>query len=205
MTTTMKTLLATTATLAILSMEPAWAQSATEPQVDEPLVEETTPGAAMPADQVPETVAQEAAAPQVGQPQSGAASFLAEQQEGHWLTSNLIGRNVLTPDGDTIGQVAALEIGPEGQVTSLVMTVGGFLGLGARQVAVPFEVVEHITGEPGDHQLILATTAEEIEAAPDFKTLVQKRQEEEAVRAQREMGADRPMTVDPANPPSTAQ
>ena len=122
----MKTLLATTATLAVLSMGAAWAQSATEPQVDEPLIEETTPGAAMPADQVPETVV-----PQAGLPQAGAASFLAEQQEGHWLTSNLIGRNVLTPDGDSIGQVAALEIGPEGQVTSLVMTVGGFLGLGA--------------------------------------------------------------------------
>ena len=196
----MKTLLATTATLAVLSMGAAWAQSATEPQVDEPLIEEPTPGAAMPADQVPETVV-----PQAGLPQAGAASFLAEQQEGHWLTSNLIGRNVLTPDGDSIGQVAALEIGPEGQVTSLVMTVGGFLGLGARQIAVPFEAVEHITSEPGDHQLILATTAEEIEAAPDFKTLVRKRQEEEAIRAQREMGADRPMTVDPANPPSTAQ
>ncbi|MCC4243128.1 PRC-barrel domain-containing protein [Stappia indica] len=204
----MKTLLATTATLAILSMGPVWAQSATEPRVDEPLIEETAPGAAMPADEAPDTGTSsempraDAPAAMTGE---ATASFIGEQQDGNWLTSSLIGLDVTNPEGETLGKVAALEIGPDGQVVSVVIEAGGFLGMGARQVAVPYEAVQHVTVTPGEHQLILAATAEDLEAAPDFVTRVQKRQEEDAVRVQQEMGAGQPAVVDPANPPGAAQ
>lgn len=207
----MKTLLATTATLAILSMGPVWAQSATEPQVDEPLVEETLPGAAMPADEAPGTKPPDTEMPRAEAPAAmpgdaaATASFIGEQQDGNWLTSSLIGLGVTNPEGETLGKVAALEIGPDGQVVSVVIEAGGFLGMGARQVAVPYEAVQHVTVTSGEHQLILAATAEDLETAPDFVTLVQKRQEEDAIRAQKEMGAGQPAVVDPANPPGTAQ
>lgn len=204
----MKTLLATTATLAILSMGPAWAQLATQPQVDEPLIEETAPGAAMPADEAPDTGTSSemprADAPMTGEA-TAAASFIGEQQDGNWLTSSLIGLEVTNPEGETLGKVAALEIGPDGQVVSVVIEAGGFLGMGARQVAVPYEAVQHVTVTPGEHQLILAATAEDLESAPDFVTLVQKRKEEDAVRVQQEMGSGQPAVVDPANPPGAAQ
>lgn len=204
----MKTLLATTATLAILSMGPVWAQSATEPRVDEPLIEETAPGAAMPADEAPdagtssEMPRADAPAAMTGE---ATASFIGEQQDGNWLTSSLIGLDVTNPEGETLGKVAALEIAPDGQVVSVVIEAGGFLGMGARQVAVPYEAVQHVTVTPGEHQLILAATAEDLETAPDFVTRVQKRQEEDAVRVQQEMGAGQPAVVDPANPPGAAQ
>ena len=209
----MKTLLATTATLAILSMGPVWAQSATQPRVDEPLIEETAPGAAMPADEAPETGSAPSEVP-AGMPRADApmtgeatatASFIGEQQDGNWLTSSLIGLDVTNPEGETLGKVAALEIAPDGQVVSVVIEAGGFLGMGARQVAVPYEAVQHVTVTPGEHQLILAATAEDLETAPDFVTRVQKRQEEDAVRVQQEMGAGQPAAVDPANPPGAAQ
>lgn len=204
----MKTLLATTATLAILSMGPAWAQSATQPKVDEPLVEETAPGAAMPADEAPDTGTSSemprADAPMTGEA-AATASFIGEQQDGNWLTSSLIGLEVTNPEGETLGKVAALEIGPDGQVVAVVIEAGGFLGMGARQVAVPYEAVQHVTATPGEHQLILAATSEDLESAPDFVTLVQKRKEEDAVRVQQEMGAGQPAIVDPANPPGAAQ
>ncbi|WP_249693978.1 PRC-barrel domain-containing protein [Stappia sp. WLB 29] len=201
----MKTLLATTATLAILSVGPAWAQSATEPQVDEPLVEETAPGAVMPSDEAPDT-GMSTEMPRADAPAATAtASFIGEQQDGNWLTSSLIGLEVTNPEGESLGKVAALEIGPDGQVVSVLIEAGGFLGMGARQVAVPYESVQHVTMTPGEHQLILAATSEDLESAPDFVTLVQKHREEEALRAQQEMGAGQPAAVDPANPPGTAQ
>lgn len=204
----MKTLLATTATLAILSMGPAWAQSTTQPKVEEPLVEETAPGAAMPADEAADTGTSSemprADAPMTGEA-AATASFIGEQQDGNWLTSSLIGLEVTNPEGETLGKVAALEIGPDGQVVAVVIEAGGFLGMGARQVAVPYEAVQHVMVTPGEHQLILAATSEDLESAPDFVTLVQKHREEEALRAQQEMGAGQPAVVDPANPPGAAQ
>ena len=204
----MKTLLATTATLAILSMGPAWAQSTTQPKVEEPLVEETAPGAAMPADEAADTGTSSemprADAPMTGEA-AATASFIGEQRDGNWLTSSLIGLEVTNPEGETLGKVAALEIGPDGQVVAVVIEAGGFLGMGARQVAVPYEAVQHVTVTPGEHQLILAATSEDLESAPDFVTLVQKHREEEALRAQQEMGAGQPAVVDPANPPGAAQ
>lgn len=192
-------LLATTATLAVLSLGPAWAQTAVEPKGEAPLVQDSAPGAAMPADEAP--------APDAGEaPATTAASdltFLPAQKEGHWLTSGLIGQEVTTPDGEAVGEVAALEIGPDGKVVSVVIDAGGFLGLGAKRVAVPYEAVRHMSDTPDEQRLVVSATADQFEAAPDYVTLVQMRQEEEAIRAQQEMQATQPRTVDPANPPAT--
>lgn len=192
-------LLATTATIAVLSMGPAWAQTATEPKGEDPLVQESTPGAAMPADEAPAPGAAEAPATTA----AADLTFLPAQQEGHWLTSGLIGQEVTTPDGEALGEVAALEIGPDGKVVSVVIDAGGFLGLGAKRVAVPYDAVQHMSDTPDEQRLVVAATADQVEGAPDYVTLLQKRQEEEAIRAQQEMQATQPRTVDPANPPAT--
>ncbi|WP_417769873.1 PRC-barrel domain-containing protein [Stappia sp.] len=192
-------LLATTATLAVLSMGPAWAQTATEPKGEDPLVQESTPGAAMPADEAPARGAAEAPATTA----AGDLTFLPAQKEGHWLTSGLIGQEVTAPDGEALGEVAALEIGPDGKVVSVVIDAGGFLGLGAKRVAVPYDAVQHMSDTPDEQRLVVAVTSEQLEEAPDYVTLLQMRQEEEAIRAQQEMQATQPRTVDPANPPAT--
>ncbi|CAN0524028.1 unnamed protein product, partial [Scytosiphon promiscuus] len=155
-------LLATTATIAVLSMGPAWAQTATDPKGEDPLVQESAPGAAMPADEAPSPDAAQAPATTA----SGDLTFLSTQKEGHWLTSGLIGQEVTSPDGEAIGEVAALEIGPDGKVVSVVIDAGGFLGLGAKRVAVPYDAVQHMSDTPDEQRLVVAATADQLEAAP---------------------------------------
>jgi hypothetical protein len=48
----------------------------------------------------------------------------------------LIGQSVETPSGDRIGEVEAVNIGADGKVTNVIVGVGGFLGVGERDVAL---------------------------------------------------------------------
>lgn len=91
---------------------------------------------------------------------------------GH-LAANLIGENVYeseASDAKKIGDVNDIVIGPDGKVTHLVIGVGGFLGIGEKNVAVDFNTVE-VAERTGDRWLIVKTTKEQLEAAAAFDTM----------------------------------
>lgn len=48
----------------------------------------------------------------------------------------LIGQSVETPTGERIGEVEAVNIGADGRVANVIVGVGGFLGVGERDVAL---------------------------------------------------------------------
>jgi len=51
----------------------------------------------------------------------------------------LIGRNVQNAQGDTIGEIESIYLGKDGKVDSVVIGVGGFLGIGERDVKVAWK------------------------------------------------------------------
>ena len=51
----------------------------------------------------------------------------------------LIGRNVKNPDGDTIGEIKSVYLSSEGVVNSVMVGVGGFLGVGEREVQLAWK------------------------------------------------------------------
>lgn len=51
----------------------------------------------------------------------------------------LIGRNVKNADGDTIGEIKSVYISSEGAVDSVMVGVGGFLGMGEREVQLAWK------------------------------------------------------------------
>jgi sporulation protein YlmC with PRC-barrel domain len=53
--------------------------------------------------------------------------------------SEIIGANVLNNSGVSIGKVDDLIITQDGKAPQAVLSVGGFLGVGARLVAVPYD------------------------------------------------------------------
>ena len=53
----------------------------------------------------------------------------------------------------------------------MVVGVGGFLGIGEKDVAVAFAAIEPRTDEDGDVTLYFNATLEQLEAAPEFLTL----------------------------------
>ncbi len=171
----------TTATAAlVLSLSPALAQDTIQPQGEVPVPEQT-----LPAGDASDVMAR------------GNAVFLSEQTSGDWLTSNLIGQEVTNPAGETLGEVAALEIGPDGKVVGVVIEAGGFLGLGTKLIGVPYESVQHSTSEPGNQALVVEASLDEIDAAPRYMTLLQKFQAEEAAKARLQAEQSAPLSATP--------
>jgi sporulation protein YlmC with PRC-barrel domain len=62
-----------------------------------------------------------------------------EQYHGMWRASKLVGANVYNQEGQSIGSVDDLLLAKDGKVNQAVLSVGGFLGIGGKLVAVPFD------------------------------------------------------------------
>lgn len=57
--------------------------------------------------------------------------------------SEIIGSNIYNEDNDSIGEVDDLIVRPGGDVPVAVISVGGFLGIGAKLVAIPYDRLTH--------------------------------------------------------------
>jgi len=87
-----------------------------------------------------------------------------------YLATKLIGENVYNGTGDdavNIGDVNDLVIAKDGKVEALVVGVGGFLGIGERDVAVEFPQLSWAE-KNGDRWLVYPATKEQLEALPAF-------------------------------------
>src|SRR5215212_2705460 len=62
-------------------------------------------------------------------------------KQGEWRSSKLIGLNVYNQD-DKIGDINELIVDHSGKIEAVVIGVGGFLGMGEHDVAVPFSQVK---------------------------------------------------------------
>jgi sporulation protein YlmC with PRC-barrel domain len=89
------------------------------------------------------------------------------------LASEIMGRQVYSSaasDAEHIGDVNNLVIGDNGQINAVIIGVGGFLGIGEKNVAVNFSELEWVTAEDGSERYVLPTTKEALESAPTFET-----------------------------------
>jgi sporulation protein YlmC with PRC-barrel domain len=82
-----------------------------------------------------------------------------------YRASKIEGSSVYNSDKETIGTIDDLIIGPADPVPYLVLSVGGFLGMGTHLVAVPFSGVQIV-----DKQMRLpGATKASLKALPEFK------------------------------------
>jgi sporulation protein YlmC with PRC-barrel domain len=88
-----------------------------------------------------------------------------------WRASELKGADVKTPAGEKLGDLKELAIDSNGRVNYAAVSVGGFLGIGDRLVAVPWDSLTFsLGGDKSDKKLItLASTKKQLETAPQFK------------------------------------
>jgi hypothetical protein len=102
------------------------------------------------------------------------------QDKATFLASAIIGGNVYSPSDESVGDVNDLVIKSTGEIEAVVVGVGGFIGIGEKNVAI---ALDRFTMEPtedlGSTKLVLNATKEELQAAPAFKSAyVQKLDEE---------------------------
>ena len=93
-----------------------------------------------------------------------------EHSEGQILANTLIGKTVYNHTGEeaeAIGDVNDIVISANGEAEALIIGVGGFLGLGEKDVAVQFDRI-HWTEQDGERWIIVEATKEELEGAPAY-------------------------------------
>jgi sporulation protein YlmC with PRC-barrel domain len=77
-----------------------------------------------------------------------------------WSVRTLIGKNVRGPSGEEVGEVENIVFGPEGKVVKLILSTGGILGIGDKNLAVKWSDVKI---GPGYDYVTTPITAESVE------------------------------------------
>lgn len=141
----------------------------------------------------------------------GNARFINSQSTDQWLSSNFIGVDVVGPDNEKIGDITDILFEKNGDVVGYVVGVGGFLGIGAKNVAlapssfqvVPANADRATTGSAStalradDIKLKLNMTKDQLKQAASFES---KREQDAKTRAAAQPapgGMNRPA---PSNP-----
>ncbi len=151
-----QTLLATAAALTLLGAGAAYAQStAPLPPAGDPAAPTApaTPGVTPEVMPPSTTVEGNAAIPGVGITEMSA--------------DELVGRDVIDPEGNSIGEVADLMLDSSQKATHVLVGVGGFLGIGERTVAIPLDQLSVSADE--DRDLVTRMTKEQLEAMPAYE------------------------------------
>lgn len=116
----------------------------------------------------------QSAAPPAGSA-AGNTQFINSQASDQWLSSNFVGTDVLGPDGAKIGDVHDVLFEKNGQVVGYVVGVGGFLGIGAKNVALSPSSFQVVPGkDASDTKLKLNMTKDQLQQAASFETIRDK-------------------------------
>lgn len=108
-------------------------------------------------------------APQIDQSRTKNPVYMASAPANGLHASDLMGVKVVTSGDEEVGEVNDLIINKDGQVVGVVIGVGGFLGMGEKDVAIGWDEVQKF-GESKDLQLKIDQSRETLMAAPEFET-----------------------------------
>jgi hypothetical protein len=166
-----------------LALTSALAQSTTAPST-------TTPSAANPAP-LSDTAAPAKTA--AANP-AGKANFVTKQTSDQHLASKFNGTDVIGADDKKIGDVSDVLFDKDHKIIAFVVGVGGFLGIGAKDVAIDPASFQAVPGkDASDTKLRLSMTKEELKAAATFEPYQPPRPVSSQNSPTRPMGAPSPM------------
>ena len=162
--------LASAAALLLFVSGGAYAQPTSETPKTAPTAPEATqpapaPEAAQPEAQ-PAPPAPEAAQPMPSAP-TGAEKMTAVPGDSVTVT-DYYKQNVYDASDNTIGEISDVLLDKDGHVTAVMLSVGGFLGLGAKYVGVPFNALR-TTDKEGKRYLVMDTPKDALTSAPGYQ------------------------------------
>jgi sporulation protein YlmC with PRC-barrel domain len=82
--------------------------------------------------------------------------------------TNYYKQNVYDPSDSKIGEIVDVLVGNEGKIDAFIVSVGGFLGMDSKDVAIPFSAVR-ATNKNGSWYLTMNATKDALKAAPGYK------------------------------------
>jgi len=81
-------------------------------------------------------------------------------------TKKLIGRNIKNAAGDTVGEIESVLVDQAGNVKYVVVGVGGFLGIGEKQVALSWD---SLTISDDGEKVVANVTKDSLKGLPDYR------------------------------------
>lgn len=103
--------------------------------------------------------------------EAGSTEYPSTVGSDQYLSENLIGANVYSgpgEDADDIGGINDLVLASSGKVEAAVVGVGGFLGIGEKEVALPLDQLQMSRNEDNEPRITAALDKEALEKAPEF-------------------------------------
>jgi PRC-barrel domain len=124
--------------------------------------------------------------------------FIEVQDEAQFLADQeVIGKDVVNVMDEKVGTIADLIMDRDQKLVGVVLSVGGFLGIGEKRVGIPVDEIDFPSdGHPA--RLLVAVTEEQLKNAPDFMTREAVEAEEDAAQAQ-----EQAMQQQPSSPATT--
>ena len=101
--------------------------------------------------------------------QSTPASVLTVIPATSVSVTNWYKKSVYDPSDSKIGDINDVLIDKSGRVTALIIGVGGFLGIGDKDVAVPADAVKVTSKDNKKYYLVMNSTKDSLKNAPGFK------------------------------------
>jgi PRC-barrel domain len=109
-------------------------------------------------------------APSAAMPGDAKAQVVTAQKPDQWLASKFRGTDVVGPENEKIGNVSDILFERNGSVVAYIVGVGGFLGIGAKDVALAPSSFQIVRGENGAaDQLKVTLTKDQLKQMASFE------------------------------------
>jgi sporulation protein YlmC with PRC-barrel domain len=112
-------------------------------------------------------------------PAASSAKFVNSQRQDQFLASKFKGTNVIGTDDKKIGDVSDILFDKDGKIEAYVVGVGGFLGIGSKDVALAPSAFQLVPGDKSKNEsdkLRLSMTKEQLKEAANFEPYKAPRQ-----------------------------
>lgn len=81
----------------------------------------------------------------------------------------LVGQDIESHTGDeNIGTIKDLLVGEDGRIVAVIVGMGGILGMGEKEVAIPWDSFHHSKDEKGDSHFTTSMTQAALQNAPEY-------------------------------------
>jgi sporulation protein YlmC with PRC-barrel domain len=117
----------------------------------------------------PLVLAQTTPSPSTPAPGASTQPLWYSHQSGEVRASKLIGTTVKNDAGERIGDINEVVLSKDGKVAAVVIGVGGFLGMGEREIALSFESIRLKQDGSNNPVVTVAATKDGLKAAPEWR------------------------------------
>jgi sporulation protein YlmC with PRC-barrel domain len=102
-------------------------------------------------------------------PEGPAAKILASIPANAMTVTHWYKQSVYDPSDAKVGEIMDVLVDHDGKIAVLIVGVGGFLGVGEKDVAVPFNAVQFKAKDNNKWYPVMNTTKDALKNAPGYK------------------------------------